>query len=141
MSGSQKAIKVLSIISIVFGVIGIVFGLLAFAGAGVIGNQMVTYQGVSYSAGALSIAGGFMLLIDGILDIVVGWLGLRGAKDPAKIGPFYVLCWIEVILVVVGFACMLFNGAAIGNAIVSLVGNIIVPLILLILARNIKNQA
>ena len=76
-SGSQKALRVISIVLVVFAVISIVLGLafLALIAAG-LGTDAV--------------------------DLVVGALGLRGARDPRKVKPFFVLCVIGLAIEVAG---------------------------------------
>ena len=48
------------------------------------------------------IAVGLVLVGSGVVDLVVGALGLRGARDPRKVKPFFVLCVIGLAIEVAG---------------------------------------
>ena len=45
---------------------------------------------------------GVVLVGSGVVDLVVGALGLRGARDPRKVKPFFVLCVIGLAIEVAG---------------------------------------
>lgn len=141
MSGSQKAVKVISIISIVFGVIGLLLGIMMIAGAGLLNGQTVAAEGEVFNASIAAIAFGILFFVSSVLSIVIGALGVRGANDPAKIGPFYVICWIDVVLEVIQFGGNLATGSGAASSIGYLIGGLIIPVILIILCKKIKEQA
>ncbi len=141
MSGSQTALKVFAILGIIFGVIGIFVSVLVFAGAANSANAVAVFKGNLISLGATGVMLGVLILIESVVQIVIGWLGLRGANDPSKIGPFYVLCWIAVILQVVSAVLGLVGGREVFGVLGSLIGGLVIPVILLVLANNIKKQA
>ena len=57
---------------------------------------------------AAALGGG--TIVGGIVDLVIGLLGLRGAKNPRKVGPFFVLCIIGLVLGLVGLGMSLAQG-------------------------------
>ena len=141
MSGSQKAVKVVSIISIVFGVIGLLLGIMMIAGAGLLNGQTIEAEGEVFNASIAAIAFGILFFVSSVLSIVIGALGVRGANDPSKIGPFYVICWIDVVLEVIQFVGNLATGSGAAASIGYLIGGLIIPVILIILCKKIKEQA
>lgn len=128
-STSQKILKVLSIIAIAAGVIGVLGGLW-FAVA-------MDSAGDSNSL-LLGTAGGGVIIVMGLVNLIIGWLGLRGANDPSKIGPTWVLSLIGLIFYVI---MLLVGFYADGTLHAHILGSGIGVLIIFILANNIKHQA
>ena len=62
-------------------------------------------------------------LISGVIDLLIGIFGLRGAKDPRKIGPFFVFSIIGLVLSILNLIISLTSGVSdlttIGSNIVS----------------------
>ncbi len=91
-SGSQKALRVISIVLVVFAVISIVLGLaflaLIAAGLGTDAVNAMDPNDPDLVAGiAVGLVLGVVLVGSGVVDLVVGALGLRGARDPRKVPP------------------------------------------------------
>lgn len=128
-STSQKVLKVLSIIAIAAGIIAVVGGIWFMVAMDTAGGTNATILGT---------AGGGVIIVGGLVNLLIGWLGLRGANDPSKIGPTWVLSLIglifDAILLILGF---IGEGSLNGHALGSLIG----VLIIFLLANNIKNQA
>ena len=106
-SGSQKALRVISIVLVVFAVISIVLGLaflaLIAAGLGTDAVNAMDPNDPDLVAGiAVGLVLGVVLVGSGVVDLVVGALGLRGARDPRKVKPFFVLCVIGLAIEVAG---------------------------------------
>ena len=106
-SGSQKALRVISIVLVVFAVISIVLGLaflaLIAAGLGTDAVNAMDPNDPDLVAGiAVGLVLGVVLVGSGVVDLVVGALGLRGARDPRKVKPFFVLCVIVLAIEVAG---------------------------------------
>ena len=102
MTGSQKAIKIISIILIVVGIVALIAGLITFAGGmALVGAgaeaSSIDQQFYVSSAGLFFVLGAGAL-ISGVIDLLIGIFGLRGAKDPRKIGPFFVFSIIGLVL-------------------------------------------
>lgn len=92
MTGSQKVIKVVSILVIIVAILSILLGLASCVGgfAGVAASSGVSeseQETLALGAGVLFFLGGGAI-ISGVIDLIVGILGLRGAKDPKRIGGF-----------------------------------------------------
>ena len=117
-TGTQKALRITSIIMIIFGVLVALSGAIIIASgaaADSLGlNDAVNFQGIDavnamdpndpdLVAGiAVGLVLGVVLVGSGVVDLVVGALGLRGARDPRKVKPFFVLCVIGLAIEVAG---------------------------------------
>lgn len=134
-TSSQTALKVLSIIGIVVGAIIAVSGIVLTVGA----NGFAMSQASSSGAGiaVLGTIGGVVLIVAGVFNVVVGVFGVRGANDPSKIGVFWVLCIIGIVLNALG---LIMEATGSGISASSLIGTLFV-VALFILANNIKKQA
>lgn len=134
-TSSQTALKVLSIIGIVVGAIIAVSGIVLTVGA----NGFAMSQASSSGAGVavLGTIGGVVLIVAGAFNVVVGVFGVRGANDPSKIGVFWVLCIIGIVLNALG---LIMEATSSGISASSLIGTLFV-VVLFILANNIKKQA
>ena len=144
-SGSQKALKVLSIIMIVLSILGVLMSLGVIAGGALFGaastmSDATADESAMMVTGGLLLGGaGIVLLVSYVIDLIIGILGLRGANNPAKIGAFYVLTIIGIV--VNAIICVL--AIAGGTDASSILGNIVslvIVIVLFVLARNIKNQ-
>ena len=107
MSLYQRLLKILSLVLVVFGFMGLLLGLLL----GFMGTFLVALSdGTAADLGvSLTLAQQdldnilnllFMLpvlLFEMIMQIIVGFMGSRGAKHPAKIKPFFILAGIFFI--------------------------------------------
>ena len=120
MTGSQKAIKIISIILIVVGIVALIAGLLTFAGGMALVGAGAEASSIDQQF-YVSSAGLFFVLGAGAL--ISGIFGLRGAKDPRKIGPFFVFSIIGLVLSILNLIISLTSGVSdlttIGSNIVS----------------------
>lgn len=140
-SGSQKALKVISILMIVFGGLAIAFGLFGMVGGGVIGAAGVDAADDSAAAlGGIAIVVGIGMLVSGVIDLVIGIFGLRGANNPQKIGVFFVFAIIGTVLAALGFVGTLMSGSGDASSIVSGFVGLLLPGACVILANNIKKE-
>ncbi len=145
-SGKQKALKVLSIIWIVFAAIAIVGGIAATAlggvslyGAGV--SEVSSADAATMATGGtMAAAVGIVVIIIGVFDLIVAIFGLRGANDPSKIGVFFVLCIIGLVISLFNVISAVAQGSD-ASAIGSQLCSCIWPAICLWLAYSIKKQA
>lgn len=136
MSGSQKALKVISIITIVYAVILLVFGVLMAAGGSLLGGETIDVDGTAASAGIVAAILGVTLIVGGVVDLVIGLLGLRGAKNPRKVGPFFVLCIVGLALGLVGLGMSIAQGTFDPASLV----NIVIIAVCLFLAMRVRRQ-
>ena len=128
-SGSQKVLKVLSILGIIFGVITLLFAGLAFWGSSA---MVVETEAISDAASNAELAGMTLVLaiaslVEGLLYILQGVLGLRAAKDNQKIMPVWILAVIGLVFGVLGVIAAITNSepaelmSNLGSSILSLV--------------------
>lgn len=142
MSGSRKALKVLSIIMIVFSAIGIVMGLLLTTTLGLIGDTSnLAGTDLTVAAGSAVVATlGIVLVITSIVYLVIAIFGLRGAKNPQKIGVFFVLSIIGAVFGAIGLIMNIVQGAEM-TTILSSVVSLVIVCVFVWLANNIKKEA
>ena len=126
---SQKALKVISIIMIVFAALTLLLGI----------GGIVTGGGAALVGGVAAVAG-FVILLGGAINLAIGIFGLRGANDPRKIGAFYVLAIIGLAFAVLSALGTFFGGSADGGDIASALFGLVLPLVCVLLAYNIKKE-
>ena len=90
-TGTQKALRITSIIMIIFGVLVALSGAIiraSGAAADSLGlNDAVNFQGTETTAGILTMAVGILVLIMGALQLIVAFLGLRASTMRARSAP------------------------------------------------------
>lgn len=147
-SGSQKALLVISIISIVFAVIGILLGLMTLLGGALVGavpaedaSEALAGSGINQAqAGVLVGVMGFVTVLISAFELVVGILGVRAANDNQKIMPVWVLAIVELVLCVIAVIMVFVNGTFATDGVSSILSLAIGALIFWI-ANNIKKEA
>lgn len=139
MSGSQKALKVISIVLIIWAVITILIGAFLAAGSAMPGmsDQSIDVSGTALNASSAALALGVGTVVGGVINLIIGFLGLRGAKNPKKIGAFLVLCIIGLILGIAGIVLNVMNGAFQWTDLVS----VVIVIVCTILAFSVRKQA
>ena len=126
---SQKALKVISIIMIVFAALTLLLGIGGIVTGGALG---ILGAGIG-DAGSAALVGG--------VAAVAGFVfGLRGANDPRKIGAFYALAIIGLAFAVLSALGTFFGGSADGGDIASALFGLVLPLVCVLLAYNIKKE-
>ncbi|MDO4502843.1 MAG: hypothetical protein Q4D06_06630 [Coriobacteriia bacterium] len=143
-SGPQKTLKVISIVLIVLAAIGLLMGLVAIAGGAMIGAAgsvpgSTIDADQAMAAGVMTGAMGLVVIFANVVDLIIGILGLRGANDPSKIGPFYVMTIIGMVLTGLGVLSALFSGSDL-STMASNVISLALIVWCFVLARNIKGQ-
>ena len=146
-SGSQKALLVISIITIIFAVIGLIVSVMAIAGGALFGTV-----DPSQAAGALDGAGatqgevaagvtlfGLVLLIACIVELIEGILGIRAANDNQKIMPVWVLAIIGIVISCIDGVALAIQGQLTENP--SIIASLIMSVWIFWIANNIKTQA
>lgn len=138
MSGSQKALKVVSIIVIIYAILMILLGAFLCFGASLpgIAGQAIDVDGSALDAAAVSVILGVGSLVSGVVYLIIGLLGKRGAKNPQKIGPFFVLSVIGVILSIASAVLGIMQGSFPLSQFVGL----LIVILCAVLAFNIKKQ-
>lgn len=139
MSGSQKALKIISIILIVWAIILLVFGALLTGGSQLPGMsaETIDVQGTAIDMSSMSLIMGIGMIVSGVMYLIISLLGLRGAKNPAKIGAFFVLCIIGLVLNVLSLISLIAQGQFNWTYLVS----VALIVVCTYLAFQIKKQA
>ena len=90
VSAERGALKVFGVLFIVLGVVYLISGGVMIAGARVVDTTqtVAVADGLDLNVMVWSLALAIWWLICGLFYIVFGALGIRGAKNPAKIGVF-----------------------------------------------------
>ena len=142
MTGSQKALKVICIVLIVISILAILAGFVEFAGGMAIAGA--GYAGAAADQEYYALGAGLLFIlavisiISGVVDLIIGILGVRGANNPEKIGPFFVIAIIGLVLCALGVIFTLSSGvtdlSALSNSLVQLV----LLICCVVLAKNIR---
>ena len=140
MSGSQKALKIISVVLLAYAVVLLLFGVLMAAGSqvpGLSGSIVDWGDGTSVDAAVAAIGVGIGFAVSGLVYLVIALLGLRGAKDPKKIGAFFALCIVGLALSLVGIGM----SAAQGGVQWQSVAGLAIMAVCTFLAAKIRRQA
>lgn len=106
-------------------------------GKSIAGNEALIQQAGEESAPALVTAFIIMMILSGAFSLLLGFLGIRAAKDASKIGPVYILAMLSLIISVVN----LFVGIFGGNFSIQSLIEIVPPALMFWCAGNVKKQA
>ena len=130
MSTNRKILKVLSIISLVFSILGMILGaLIVFACCGDPEGAMkaVTISPIGNLTNEQSIAlifgAGVALIIYFVWEIFVSCMGIRGANNPRKMGFVTVIAAISAVVAVIGFVLSVTGNGAIVSSLTTAVFN------------------
>ena len=136
-SGSQKYIKIVSILNIIGGAFYILIAILGFLGKGVVGDEaLIKEAGGDSTAPAAVNVFLIVLIVIGLLSLIIGILGIRAANDPSKIGPVFTLAVVSLGISVIN----LFVGIIGGNFSVHSLIECIPPALMTWCANNVKKQ-
>lgn len=142
-SMSQKVLKVISIIMIVVGAIAIVISAMMLVG-GIAAVNYGTVPDVSpedaETVTVVAIGLGIMGIISGIVNVVIGIFGVRGANNPQKIGVFFVLCIVGLVLMAINTVYQFATGAVDSSGVISAFLGYVCPVIVTMLAHNVKKE-
>ena len=147
-SGSQKVLLVLSIINIIVAVLALLSGLLVMLGGAAVGtipasDAAAALEGTGVTqgeAGALVGIAGFVIVFSGVIELVVGILGVRAANDNQKIMPVWVLAIVQLVLYAISLISII-AGGSFGTQGVSAIVSLVVAFLIVWLANNIKKEA
>ena len=136
---SNKFLKVTGILMIISGGLGIIFGLIAVLGAGVVAavaNEIGLGQEINLS---ILIFASVLSLISGIVSLIAGILGVKNAAKPEKATVCIVFGILTAVLSVLGNVLTVVAGSNFSP--VNLVLGLVVPVLYLIGAFQNKNQS
>ena len=146
-SGSQTALLVLSILNIIGAVIALLGGLAIMFGGALFGavnssEAAAALAGSGVTQGEVGIiagVGGLVIVFSGVIELILGILGVRAANDNQKIMPVWVLALIGIIISFIGAMSLAIQGQFLENP--SMVGSLIGSALMFWIANNIKRQA
>ena len=124
-----KFLKVMGVLCIIFGIIGVIGMISVFAMAGIIAMAGV----------AVPVASLVLGIIQAILMIVAGVFGIKASNDPAKPGKAVIFGIILIVLAVVFLILGLAEAGAAGISWTNFTG-LIIPVLYLIAAIGFKKQ-
>ncbi len=136
-SGSRKMLKFLGVLDIIFGIAGIIFGIIMFVGGG-LGAVIATDSDAQVGAVAIVLVG-IIMLVSGLFDLILGILSVRASNNPRKIMPVWVLALISLILNVIGVISGISSGG--GSGIIPSIVGLIIAVIVFVIANNVKKEA
>lgn len=143
MSSYRRYLKMISVVEIIFGVLTL---LLALASMGVIAlgpeltNETVTSDGITLTIGQSMAMFGALSLVSGVIDVLVGCLGVRGANNPEKIGAYFVLVIIAFVFDVIEVVLAIIGGSD-ASSLASTIMPAIVSGIFVFIAYKVKSEA
>ena len=129
IENARKTLKVLGIISIVIGALGIIFGIMSMGGGGFLSGSLATSGSTmdqtdvdaAATATGLVIVLGAAVLISGIFTLLLGIFSVRGSNDFSKVGGAFVLGIIDLVINIVGIISGLMAGGGFSSILSSLV--------------------
>ena len=128
IENARKTLKVLGIISIVIGALGIIFGIMSMGGGGILAGGLATSASTldqadvdaAATATGLVIVLGAAVLISGIFTLLLGIFSVRGSNDFSKVGGAFVLGIIDLVINIVGIISGLMAGGGFSSILSSL---------------------
>lgn len=146
IDSAKTTLKVLGIIAIIFGVLGIIASIGLIAGTEMVGKDLFTSSvmnqaGVEDAATAVGIVMvlGAIMLISALVDLLLGIFSVRASNDFNKIMPAYVLSIISLIMSVATMIIS-FAGGSVLSAILDSIASIVFSAVIFIAAKTIKNE-
>ena len=144
-SGSQKVLRILSIIEIIGAILIIAVGLagyMAIAGAGLVANtgDAELNSMVTGASGGIGFALFILTVIIGGWSLLCGIFGLRAANDNQKIMIVWVFLLIGMIIELIAAAMAIMNGFM-DSSFLSVAGALIWSVFMFWIANNIKKEA
>ena len=136
-SGSQKYIKIVSILNIIGGALYILIAILGFLGKGVVGDEALIKEAGDSNAPAAVNVFLIVMIVIGLLSLVIGILGVRAANDPSKAGPLFKLACVSLGISVIN----LFVGIFGGNFSIHSLIECVPPALMTWCSNNLKKQA
>ena len=126
MSTNRKALKILSLIIVLIGIAATVAGVMGITTQSLPGfdaSNVIPYSAVGIASG--------------IVEILVGVFGIRGANSPAKVGTVWTWSLIALVCSVIHTA-LAFTAAGLSGQDLAQVVYIVV---LFVFANNVKKEA
>ena len=147
-TGFQKALLVLSILTIISAIWSILGGVVLAGGGVLMGttesaelSSAAAEAGMSQSELATSFTGiGIAAILIAIVDIVLGALGIRAANDATKIKPVWVFAVLGLVASIIGLVVTFAMGGT-PQEVGTSIGTTIANAIMFWISNSIKQQA
>ncbi len=146
IQNAKSTLKVLGILCIIFGILGIIIGIGVMAGGGLLGATALMSGEVTSAEGAnaVSLVTGMVVLVGvfaviaAIVDILLGVFSVRASKDSSKIGPAYIF---SIIALVISILSLVFNFSNFNlSTLISALPSIVFSIVIFLAARTIKKS-
>lgn len=150
LDASKKVLKVFGIITIIFSILGIIFGITAIAGGSALGIGTATgsvESNVNLAAGVGIITLlGLVALIGSVIDLISGICSVQASNDISKIMPAWVFALIGLIFDVIGiianFAQRKPDSAPLTpSTIIGMICGLAISVLIFVAANNVKQAA
>ena len=138
-TGTQKALRITSIIMIIFGVLVALSGAIIIA-SGAAADSLGLNDAVNFQGTETTAAVGILVLIMGALQLIVAFLGLRASNDASKVGPYRALSWGISIVILAMIVYNWFLGGTFLDDPFLLIGDVVYLLVCTTLADVVKKE-
>jgi len=133
MKGARLALMVASVLILIMAGVFLIFSILLFVGAGMINATSPEGWAV------LALIGAVLLLVIGLFFVIVGILGIRGARNPEKTTPLIVFSVIGAILPAISLVLNALEGTLDTISLIGLVAMLICLVLALIIRRDTRS--
>ena len=146
IQNAKSTLKVLGILCIIFGVLGIIAGIGLMAGGGLFGATALTSGEVTTAEGAdtvtlvtgMVVVLGAFAVVSAIVDVLLGIFSVRASKDSTKIGPAYIFSIIALVLSIISVVMNFFDFNL--STILSALPSIVFSVVIFLAAKTIKQS-
>ena len=146
IQNAKSTVKVLGILCIIFGILGIIAGIGLMAGGGLFGATALTSGEVTTAEGAdtvtlvtgMVVVLGAFTLVSAIVDVLLGIFSVRASKDSTKIGPAYIFSIIALVLSIISVVMSFSNFNL--STILSALPSIVFSAVIFLAAKTIKQS-
>lgn len=128
MRGSGM-IKVVGILMIIFGGLGLALGLVALVGISAV-VDLANSLGVESNTGLLY-GSALLSILGAVVQLVTGIIGVTGHSKPEKMGLLMILSCLMIALVVLNFVLSMIGDSGMVTAILSVVIGMVLPILMI----------
>ena len=146
IQNAKSTLKILGILSIIFGIFGVIMGIGLVAGGGMFGADLLTSGEVTTTQQAddvnlvtgMVVALGVFAAISSLIDLLLGIFSVKASNDFSKIGPAYILSIVALVLSIIT-VCMNFADFNLSTILSALPG-IVFSVVIFLAAKTIKEN-
>ena len=133
---SEKILKITGILSIIGGIVGIIFaalGIFGISGGGLLGPESTEEE---TAVGLAVIGGAVAVIVTALVELLEGFFSVRAANDHSKIMP----AWIFAILGLLSGIGSVITGITGGDSLIGGIVSLVISIIIFMAANTIKNE-